>query len=554
MKKRLSQSLLLFVALTLILSACSGGKNAADKGGAEGSAGVTINPVGELPIVNEKMTLKMFAPQKPTIENMETNLYTQWLEEKTNIHIDWDLAAEDALNERKQLMLASGDYPEVILHGNLSKDEQMRYGAQGVFLPLNDLIDQYAPNVKAAMESIDYLKPSMTAPDGNIYSIPMVNECFHCTYPQKYWINKAWLDKLGLDVPTTTDELYTVLKAFKEQDPNGNGKADEIPLTGTVKSAIDKGNFDGYLMNAFIYNDADTYLTVDNGTVDFAANQEAWKEGLLYMKKLYAEGLIDQGAFTQNEDAVNQLANREPDNIMGSITTMLISFALSPDDAHPRHKDYVAVPPLKGPNGVQQAGVVNGIANGQFALTNKATKEQQIAAMRLVDFLFTEESILLQEKGPEGERWRKAESGELDFNGQQSKYTDVPFTYTNTHNISWEQIGPSLRTKEYLASWTAPQDPLVQGGYGIRLYKETKEKYEPYATTSAYPQGTFIAAEDSDEAAQLKTTISDYVNSNMAQFITGSKDIEKDWDSYVSGFEGLQLKRYIEIYQKALDR
>lgn len=544
--------MLLLMILSLVLSACSGGNNAASPDESEEAA--VISAVGELPIADKTITLKMFAPQKPTIENMETNTYTQWLEEQTNIHIDWDLAAEDALNERKQLMLASGDYPEVILHGNLTKDEQMRYGSQGVLLPLNDLIDQYAPNVKAAMEDIDYLSSSMTAPDGNIYSIPMVNECFHCTYPQKYWINQAWLDKLGLEVPTTTDELYTVLKAFKEQDPNGNGKADEIPLTGTVKSDIDKGNFDGYIMNAFIYNDSDTYLTVDNGTVDFAANKEEWKQGLQFMNKLYSEGLIDQGAFTQNEDAVNQLANREPDNIMGSITTMLISFALSPDDAHPRHKDYVAVAPLIGPNGVQQAGIVNGIANGQFALTNKATEQQQIAAIRLVDFLFTEESVLLQEKGPEGERWRLAETGELDFNGEQAKYTDVPFTYTQTHNIAWEQIGPSLRTTEYLASFTAPQDPLAEGGYGTRLYKETQEKYEPYATESAYPQGIFLASEDSDEAAQLKTTISDYVNANMAQFITGSKDIEKEWDAYVSGFEGLQLARYLEIYQNALNR
>ncbi|MBW4080984.1 extracellular solute-binding protein [Paenibacillus sp. S150] len=540
--------------LSLVLSACSGANNASNPNSEDSGDGAVISAVGKLPIADQTITLKMFAPQKPTIENMETNTYTKWLEEQTNIHIDWDLAAEDALNERKQLMLASGDYPEVILHGNLTKDEQMRYGSQGVLLPLNGLIDQYAPNVKAAMADIDYLSSSMTAPDGNIYSIPMVNECFHCTYPQKYWINQAWLDKLGLEVPTTTDELYTVLKAFKEQDPNGNGKADEIPLTGTVKSDIDKGNFDGYLMNAFIYNDSDTYLTVDNGTVDFAANKEEWKQGLQFMNKLYSEGLIDQGAFTQNEDAVNQLANREPDNIMGSITTMLISFALSPDDAHPRHKDYVAVPPLIGPSGVQQAGIVNGIANGQFALTNKATEQQQIAAIRLVDFLFTEESVLLQEKGPEGERWRLAETGELDFNGEQAKYTDVPFTYTQTHNIAWEQIGPSLRTKEYLASFTAPQDPLAEGGYGTRLYKETQEKYEPYATESAYPQGIFLASEDSDEAAQLKTTISDYVNANMAQFITGSKDIEKEWDAYVSGFEGLQLSRYLEIYQNALNR
>src|SRR5690606_36666208 len=128
--------------------------------------------------------------------------------------------------------------------------------------------------------------------------------------------------------------------------------------------------------------------------------------------KLYSEGLIDMGAFTQNNDDVNQLANRVV-NVMGSVTTELLSYALSPDDKTPRHKEYVTVPPLKGPKGVQQANIEASVTAGQFALTNKATEEQQIAAMRLVDFLFTEEAILLQEYGPEGKRWRKAEEGEL---------------------------------------------------------------------------------------------------------------------------------------------
>lgn len=542
-------------ALMMLLVACSSKTETVEnEDPKESTKEVAINPVGELPIVDKTMTLRMFAPQYPTIEDMETNTYTKWLEEQTNIHIEWDLVPNEALNDRKQLMLASGDYPEVILHGNLTPDEQMRYGEQGVFLPLNDLIDQYAPNVKKAMEELDYLERSITAPDGNIYSIPMVNECFHCTYPNKYWLNKAWLDNLGLDIPTTTDELYTVLKAFKEEDPNGNGKTDEIPLTAATEDTMWGGNFAVYLMNPFIYNDGDTYLTVQDDKVSLAANTDEWKEGLRFMNKLYSEGLIDMGAFTQNADAVNQLANEEQDNIMGSLTTALLSYALSPDDSTPRHKDYVTVPPLKGPSGVQQANVQSSVTSGQFALTNKATEEQQIAAIRLVDFLFTEESILLQELGPEGMGWRNAEEGELDFDGKQAKYTRLPVEAAQTHNNGWEQIGPSLRTYEYRASFTAPVDPLSADGYGTRLHQETKNNYEPYATTVAYPTGVFINLENASEAAQLKTTIADYIETNLAQFVTGTQDIDKDWDSYIKGFEGLQVERYLEIYQEAYDR
>ncbi|CAM3899074.1 ABC transporter substrate-binding protein [Lederbergia lenta] len=543
------------LAMMMMLVACSSNETKGNETEKKGNKEeVAINPVGELPIVDETMTLRMFAPQYASIENMETNLYTKWLEEKTNIHIDWDLVPNDALNDRKQLMLASGDYPEVILHGALTPEEQMRYGKQGVFLPLNDLIEKYAPNVKQAMESLEYLSQSITAPDGNIYSIPMVNECYHCTYPNKYWINEKWIKNVGLDIPTTTDELYTVLKAFKEKDPNGNGKADEVPLTGATEETMWGGNFAAYLMNPFIYNDADTYLRVQDNAVSLAANTDEWKEGLKYMNKLYSEGLIDMGAFTQNADAVNQLANRDSDNVMGSITTALISYAFSTDDQTPRHKEYVTVPPLKGPNGVQQANVQESVTSGQFALTNKATEEQQIAAIRLVDFLFTEEAVLLQEYGPEGQGWRKAEEGELDYDGNQAKYTQLPVEAAQTHNNGWEQIGPSLRTFEYRASFTAPEDPLAEGGYGTRLHQETKKNYEPYGTTEAYPSSIFIDLEDSSEAAQLKTTIGDYIESNLAQFVTGTQDIDKDWDKYIKGFKGLQLERYLEIYQQAYDR
>ncbi|WP_420707462.1 ABC transporter substrate-binding protein [Paenibacillus sp. 1001270B_150601_E10] len=548
----------LLLAITLVLSACSGGSSTNGEGASNTEANEDLfNPVGQYPIVKEQMKIKMFAPQFASIENMETNAFTKWAEEKTNIKIEWDLVPDNALNDRKQLMLASGDYPEVILHGNLTKEEQMKYGKQGVFIPLNDLIDQYAPNIKKAMEDIPYMKSSITSPDGNIYAIPQVNECYHCDNALKVWINKAWLDKLGMQLPTTTEEFYQVLKAFREKDPNGNGKQDEIPLTGSDEMWT--GNVSAFLMNAFIVDDytektTGTFLRVVNEKVEFVANTDEWKQGLEYLNKLYKEGLIDPAAFTQNADAIQQLANREGDNIMGTLTTALLSYAYPMNDTTPRHKDYVVVPPLKGPNGVQQTLNFAGINNSQFAITNKATKDQQIAAIRFADLMFTEEAIVLQEHGPEGKGWRKANEGELDLNGEQAKYAEIVDPNPSpTHNDGWEQIGPSLRTYAYRGSWAAlQQDPLAEGGYGKRLNDVSKE-YEPYHSKEQYPNGLFIALEDADLSAQIKTTLVEYVKSNMAQFITGSKDINKEWDNYVKGLEGMQLNQYLEIYQKAYD-
>ncbi|MBR2569747.1 MAG: ABC transporter substrate-binding protein, partial [Paenibacillus sp.] len=231
-----------------------------------------------------------------------------------------------------------------------------------------------------------------------------------------------------------------------------------------------------------------------------------------------------------------------------------LSYAYPMNDTTPRHKDYVVVPPLKGPNGVQQTLFFGGINNSQFAITNKATKEQQIAAIRFADLMYTEEAIVLQEHGPEDKGWRMAKEGELDLNGNQAKYAEnVNPNPKPTHNDGWEQIGQSLRTYDYRASWAAlQQDPFAEGGYGKRLNEVSKE-YEPYHSKEQFPNGLFIALEDADLSAQMKTTLVEYVKSNMAQFITGSKDISKEWDNYVKGLEGMQLNQYLEIYQKAYD-
>lgn len=144
-----------------------------------------------------------------------------------------------------------------------------------------------------------------TAPDGNIYGLTGLNECFHCSYPNKMWVNTKWMEQLGLTEPTTTEEFKEMLRAFKTKDPNGNGKADEVPLSGSTE------NFGvhiiPYLMNGFIYDDDRNYLIVNQGKVETVVNKPEWKEGLAYIKSLYDEGLIDPGAFTQNVGAFKKL-------------------------------------------------------------------------------------------------------------------------------------------------------------------------------------------------------------------------------------------------------
>ena len=173
-----------------------------------------------------------------------------------------------------------------------SRNEILKYGQQGVLMPLEHLIDEHAPNLKKRFEEKPDWEQSVTAPDGHIYAITQWSECFHCSYPSKLWMNTTWLDALGLEQPTTTEELRTVLRAFKDGDPNGNGAADEVPLSGSASEPIIN-----YLMNAFTYApvggpSSPPPLVLDGDEVVLNATSDSWRAGLEYITSLAQDCLL----------------------------------------------------------------------------------------------------------------------------------------------------------------------------------------------------------------------------------------------------------------------
>ncbi|WP_274649608.1 extracellular solute-binding protein [Paenibacillus humicola] len=503
-------------------------------------------------LAGKRTVLPVFVSPPVEMEDVASNWFTGYVERKLNLKFEFDIASLSALKERKQMMFASDDYPAVLLSGDLSPDEQIRYGMQGKLRPLEDLIERDGGQIGRLFEQHPELRRAITAPDGHIYSLPSVNECFHCWYAQKLWINAAWLKKLHLDPPRTTEQFYRVLKAFKTMDPNGNGAADEIPLTGATDAWHSK--ITGFLMSAFIYNTDDSYFAVQNGRVRLAANQPEWREGLAYIHKLYLEGLIDPSAFTQTLSGLIQLANNKDANVLGSATMGHIRMAFSGEDDE-RNKDYVTIPPLIGPHGYQAAGYFRGVGNGQFAITDKATEAEAAAAIRLADFLYTEDAAIRNEFGPENLWWRRGGPGEVDEHGRPAKYKLLPGYWGQwTQNQSWSQMGILYRDRDLRESWAVPEDLYSQEGYEHRLYLETEKNYMGKEPKEVLPADLYVDPADASEAARLRVQINDYIESNMVQFITGAKSIDRDWDAYAAGFRGLKLDRYIAIYQKAYDR
>lgn len=493
------------------------------------------------------MDLTVFAAKPATVEDLDTNLFTKELEELTNVHITWQTCTEDGLDEKRNILFASGDYPDVLLSAGITKEEQMMYGEQGVLIPLNDLIDKYSVEFKKLLEEIDWLRPAITAPDGNIYALPQINEAYHVTMGQKLWINTTWLEKLNLDMPTTTEEFEEVLKAFKTQDPNGNGVADEIPLSGAITGW--NTGVEDFLLNAFIYNDGqeESYrVQMKDGKVEFVPDKEEYREGLRWIASLYEQGLIDQAAFTQPGDQYKQVGMSEDCLIGVGAAGAPTAFTQMGSE---RMAEYAAVPPLTGPDGVcYTAYNPVGLTQGAFAITN--TNKHPIETIKWIDYLYSEAGTRRANEGREGEEWEKPAEGVLGINGEQAQWQRLR-SFDDVQNVVWQGMAVGAVTENYRLSEVAGEIGTTEG-FEAMMYQETKNKYEGHQPEEYLPD-VYILQEDLDEMAQIKGPLLDYVEQSAAKFITGAMDLDKDWDSYLDSLSKLKTDRYVEILQNAYD-
>ena len=311
MKKRLMSTLLTVTVMASALTACvpkAANETAAPAATKAAEAGETqaafeVNKEG-LPIVNQPITYEIAASTQKN-KNFKELEFFQKLETDTNVIVNWNMSSDDGWNEKKSLLFASNTLPDAFYGQDILKDvDIIKYASQGMLIPLNDLIDEYAPNLKAILDANPQYRKQITAPDGNIYSLPTINELNPTTH-DKLFINKTWLDKLGLEMPTTWDELENVLEAFKTQDPNDNGKADEVPMNIRglgfgLWSPLTLMNSEGVVTSFMGGSASEQGYYVDNGKVKSYYTSDALKDVVSYLHGLMAKGLIPKDVLTRD--------------------------------------------------------------------------------------------------------------------------------------------------------------------------------------------------------------------------------------------------------------
>ncbi|WP_020573789.1 extracellular solute-binding protein [Actinopolymorpha alba] len=501
-------------------------------------------------IVKEKVTLKVVVPQNASVGDWKTNAFSKWYEERTGVHITWQVVAggDDAMT-KVNAMIASGDIPDVFMNIDFTNAQQMLYGSQGLFVPLNKLIDDYGDEVKRIFKDYPDSKSLITATDGNIYSMPYVNDCFHCCSGNRMWIYKPWLDKLGLGVPQSTEEFEATLLAFKTKDPNGNGKNDEIPLMADAETF-----FDGFIMGSFMYNPGEPWLVLNDGKVDVTFNKPQWREGLRYLNGLYAKGLIAKQSFTQNNEQLQRIGNIKGDPILGAVRAFYWGSYMTIDDEDPkaRWRDYVAVPTLKGPDSTRIAswnhyGAVTG---GRFVVT-KACKNPAVA-VQWADGQYELETIMQAYSGEANKGWRWAKQGEVGINGKQAIWTTLG-TWPPENGKWWGQLGLGYRSNDYrLGEVVDPKHPTFEKP----LYEETKADYHPYRVDKSQQLPPLYMTEDqAAQTGEQSLTIANHVKQSQTKFILGQLDINDNaaWDKYVQTIDQMGLEMYLRLHQDAYD-
>jgi putative aldouronate transport system substrate-binding protein len=537
-RKKIIPLILALTVVSTVVGGCSKEKDVSSEGDSSKkavNAPAYLNVTG-FPIVKEPITLKAMVSVHSLQGDYSQIMVWKEYEKMTGIKIEWEQVPQANITEKRNLALASGEYPDMFYRARIPAKDVVKYGEDGVFIELNELINNYGPNMKKVMAEMPEVKKSMPAYNGKIYDLPSITEAESVLVGPKFYLNRVWLDKLGLKMPGTTDELYTVLKAFKEKDPNGNGAADEIPWSATALSYITDSLRGAYGLSNRGKQLPNIDMDESAGKLRHVPTSTRYKEMLQYMNKLYKEGLIDKEIFTANPA---QLIAKGEQNAVGAF-----SFVNTSAIGGTHEKDFEGInTAIKGPHGDQLWPKGSRFSSrGAFTITN--TNKYPEATMRWIDYFYGDEGIKLFYMGIEGVSYKKTADGKYEFLDEivnnipkGSNFDQVIAKYVPYGGGSNASI---VKTEFFKGGETQPASIKAT---------ESVKKYTPKEIWGILS----FTMEEIDRITSLENDINSYINQMTPQFIQGKATFDQ-WDSYVEQVKKMGLDEYMSIYQKAIDR
>ncbi|MCX4269690.1 MAG: extracellular solute-binding protein [Lachnospiraceae bacterium] len=500
----------------------------------------------------EKATLTgMTSFPANTESNPNNRTIFKRLQEKTNVEIQWTAIQSDQWGDKITLSMANlNTLTDFIFSAGFGDNDLLRYAEQGVIIPLEEYIEAYMPNLNAVFEKYPEYKKMCTDTNGHIWALPWIEQLGSektaiQTIGDMSFINKKWLDFLGLDVPETVEEFEQVLIAFRD---HASELQAEFQIDGSIipmSFIINDGDQDpAILINGFGegYGDADRgrhIAVTDDKKVICSATQQGFKDGIAWLHSLYEQNLIDLEAFTQ-----------EWSTYVAKGKSGRYGVCFSWDVANIDNlTDWVPLPALTADvrNITPQNGsFTSGFDRGRCVVTAVAKNPALVCAW--LDQMYD------PFQSPQNNWGTYGEDDEFDIfelgtnaNGEEMlKHAPLgdasPVEVREAESVG----GPLAILDEYYGVYvTCPDDAQYRLDW-------IKEYYTPDMNTKYVFPNVFMSQEDTEELSNLQADITKTINAKKADWIMNGFT-DADWDEYIKSLDAYGLQDMLAIFQKYLD-
>ncbi|MDL2232714.1 extracellular solute-binding protein [Ruminococcaceae bacterium OttesenSCG-928-L11] len=492
-----------------------------------------LNKTG-LPILKEKETFVIMVQKSGLSKNTYPEKEpVQMMEAETNIAVTWQEIAASGWKEKVNLSFASNDLPDAFISGIGAATVMQNIDS---LVPIGDYVDEYAPAIKAYWESRPDIKAALTTPDGKIYAFNTSEESPWTVTDSIMLINKTWLDDLGMTAPKTTDEFYTVMKAFKDNDMNKNGKADEVPFSFCQQDV-------GYKLNSFFgafgVLDNKDHLMVENGKVVFPAVTDEFRQALEWFHTLSSEGLMDIEGFSQTLEQL-QAKGKNADVLLGSFISYNADTATGDNSPN-----YTPLEPISSGNGkpvlwnreTQSGGNITG-----FVVTTAC--ENPEALVRWHDHINSSwENKMLWGFGPEGTSWKFNDAGmwiQNDDNVPQgASWGEYRQTVAPGPNGNWFMTPEDVVYKRSLAARTQARLDAITNHY---------QQYFPAERLQTFFEDAEVANEKNLLLVEIDAYLLNFIANSVLKGVT-----DDQWATHLKTCESLNIARYVELWQTYYD-
>lgn len=460
-----------------------------------------------------------------TNRDWTTNLFFQRWAEQFGMALSFSQSTEYSQWQKQiQSYLDGGALPDALFKAELTTSETLALFDKGLIVDLKPLIEKNMPNLSALLASHPEWEKAITLPNGAVAALPGLTEL---QTNNAIWVNKTWLQALQLDMPTDRESFEKVLEAFKTQDPNKNGKQDEIPLTYL-------GLWDlKFLAHAYglIANDYNVFVD-EAGQVRHLAYEADFHAFVEWVRSLYTKGLIDKDGFTTS-DTMRQITDAK------AVIPYGMLFGSTPANLLPSAAigAYEIMLPLSD-NGTQVYRDLSGqVARGAFAITS-ACKDPE-ALLKALDYLYGKDGAMLAQAGLQGTEYTVDENGLWMWVMEEN--TDMTTLIRNA-TISDGGTLPSFQGADTMLSFG---DEATRGQISQLMALNEKSRLP-------YPLVT-LDVQTQNRLDELQMSLGALFETQVGRFILGQTELnDANWQHFTAELEANGLKDLMDILQKAL--